>query len=654
MLHPENTQISRFRLLRTLGQGAEGVVYLAADSELGRNVAIKTLNLGSNPDLQLADQLLGAARTVSTLSHPNIVPVFEVGMHQGQPFVVFEFVQGRTLADIIKTEGALTMARAVVMMSQILAGVAQVHASGVLHGDLNPSNILIGANGIPRVTDFGISRRAHKAMSETVSAGTVRYMAPECFVKGRADYRSDVFALGLIFHEMLTGEPLIAGGNVYTQIHRILNDTPAPPSAKNARVAPEVDAIVLKALSKDPQDRYADAADMKRDLDRLRVQADSAEQVVLQEQSLHSTAEFLLRRMSLKSDFPALSATLVRINQLSAMATDASMGALAELILRDFALTQKLLRVVNSAAFAGARIAKVSQAISLLGISQLRSIAAGMILAAGGRTAEKSPEVAAVLTDAFVTAVIARNIGRMTGATNAEELFICGMFGRLGQLLTMYYLGDEYVEITRRIDVDGDEPTIASRAVLGLSYDQLGAAVARRWNFPDTIVASMAPLPAGELAASGDERERMWHCAAYARELCDAIRVAPETRRVQALDEHVARFETVMPVPAAKVSELIAHSVELAMKYVAASGLKQTRTPLLDGLDALSGQVESAPTAALAFARPVADAAPPTDSPAQPGEVADRPTQERAPDEAACSTQPSLSLRIARAWRSMF
>lgn len=647
-LASEKTHISRFRLLRTLGQGAEGVVYLAADPELGRQVAIKTLNLGHNPDLKLAEQLLDAAKTVSTLSHPNIVPVFEVGMHEEQPFVVFEYVQGRTLADLIAADGALPMARAVVMMSQILAGVAQVHASGVLHGDLNPGNILIGANGIPRVTDFGISRRAQKAMSESVSAGTIRYMAPECFVDGRADYRSDVFALGLIFHEMLSGAPLVAGGNVYAQIHRILNDTPPAPSAKNARIPAEVDAIVLRALSKSPQDRYADAAQMKRDLDRLRVTEAPDRVVVLQEQELHSTVEFLLRRMSLRSDFPALSATLARINQLSSLGDDASLDALADTIMRDFALTQKLLRVVNSAAFGAARITRVSQAIAMLGIAQLRAIATAMIVAGGGRSAEKSREASTVLTEAFITAVISRNIGRLIGLTGAEELFICGMFGRLGQLLTMYYLDDEHAEISRRIDVQGIDPIAASRAVLGLSFDQLGAAVARKWNFPDVIVAAMAALPCGPLAAPADEAQRMWYCAAYARELCDVMRISDADGRVQALEAHIARFQPGIGVAFDGICGLIAHSVELALKYVAACGLKSPRMPLLEAFHALGtladmppkGGRESLQPAGAAGSRP--ESAPSSRSAAEP----DAPQPKPLP--------PSITLRLARAWRSLF
>src|SRR5690606_16425379 len=268
----ETKEINRFRLLRPLGQGAQGVVYAAHDPQLDRQVAIKTLLIGTQNAYQ-AQMLIASAKTASSLSHPNIVPVFEVGMDAGQPYVVFEYVEGRTLAALLHAEGALPMARAVVMMSQILAGMAHVHASGLLHGDIKPSNILIGANGIPRVTDFGISRRALPGSAETVNCGTVQYMAPECLSAGRADYRSDVFALGLLFYEMLTGKPAFEGGSDYSVMYRILNEVPAPPSAFNPRIDRRLDDIVLKALQRDPTQRYADAAQMKLDLDRFRVPA---------------------------------------------------------------------------------------------------------------------------------------------------------------------------------------------------------------------------------------------------------------------------------------------------------------------------------------------------------------------------------------------
>ncbi|MCC6531770.1 MAG: HDOD domain-containing protein [Burkholderiales bacterium] len=580
----EHQRIHRFRLLQTLGQGAQGVVYLAHDPQLDRHVAIKTLLLGADPDAGHADRLLATAKLASSLSHPNIVPVFEAGMHAGQPYVVFEYVEGMTLAALLKTEGALPMARAVVMMSQILAGIAHVHANGLLHGDIKPANILIGCNGIPRVADFGISRRARAAAGEIALAGTVQYMAPESLRDGFADYRSDVFSLGLVFHEMLTGTAVFEGRNEYAQIYRILNENIAAPSSLNPRIDRRIDAIVHKALQREPAQRYAHAGEMKDALDRFRVPVAGSERAELKEQSVHSTVEFLLRRMALKSDFPALSASFNRINQLTLQADEAALKSISDLVMRDFALTQKLLRLVNSAQFGARQITRVSQAITLLGVSKLRAVAIGMMLVNGARAGPNCPAVAAALTDAFVAAVMARNIGRVVGARDVEELFICGMFSRLGQLLTLYYLKDEHDAIQRRMADEALDAATASRAVLGLSFDRLGVEVAKHWNFPEPIVQSMQPLPQKALATAASDVERMWHCAAYADELCSAARRENPAERAQAFAAHLERFAVAIPVPAVQVRALIGYSVEAASKYVAASELKIAQTPLLDGL----------------------------------------------------------------------
>lgn len=643
--------IDRFRLLRPLGRGAQGTVYLAYDPQLDRQVAIKTLNVAAAADTHHAEQLIAAAKTASSLSHPNIVPVFEVGMHAGQPFVVFEYVEGRALSDLLHTEGALPMARAVILMSQILAGMAQVHASGLLHGDIKPANILIGSSGIPRVTDFGISRRALAAQDEPTTSGTVQYMAPECFGEARSDYRTDVFALGLVFHEMLTGAPVYEAGNEYAQIYRILNEAPVAPSIRNPRIDPRIDAIVMKALQKDPQSRYADAAEMKRELDRYRVPSAADANAELKEQTVHSTVEFLLRRMALKSDFPALSASFSRINQLSSQADEASIKSISDLVIRDFALTQKLLRVVNSAAFGAGKVTKVSQAIALIGMSQLRALATGMMLSSGGKTGTHNPEVAAALTDAFVAGVISRNVGRMLGLAQVEELFICGMFSQLGQLLTLYYLGDEHAEILRRIEAEGVDSTFASRAVLGLSFDQLGMEVARHWNFPEAIVNAMRPLPEGDLAAPDADADRMWHCAGYARELCTLARESSRAGVEDAFLAHNARHAAVNAVDPAKIRALIGYSVDVALKYVAASGLIGTNTVLLDGLAALREQAGDSTAAAVETGSGVGakhETVPAMPEPAAPGIPA------VAPQIAATVSRTGLRARLARAWQSLF
>jgi serine/threonine protein kinase len=662
-------RINRFRLLRPLGQGAQGIVYAAYDPELDRQVAIKTLLLKAATGASQTEQFVAAAKTASSLSHPNIVPVFEVGIHAGQPFVVFELVEGRTLAAELEAEGALPMARAVVMMSQILAGMAHVHGSGLLHGDIKPANILIGVNGIPRVTDFGIARPVRAAARETVSCGTVQYTAPECLSEGRADCRSDVFALGLLFHEMLTGKPVYEGASEYSIIYSILNEIPPSASSANPRIDRRLDVIVSKALQRDPAQRYAHAGEMKLDLDRYRVPAAVNEtKSELREQPLHATVEFLLRRMAFKSDFPALSASFNRINQLAAQSEDSSIKAIADLVMRDFALSQKLLRIANSSIFGAGKVTRVSQAITLLGLSQLRAVATGMMLASGKAVANAGA-VANALTDAFVAGVIARNIGRMLGSKSVEELFICGMFSRLGELLALYYLADEHEAITSRIADDGLDSAAASRAVLGLTFDELGAEVALHWKFPDTIVQAMHALPAGSVAASKSDAELMCLCAGYARELCTLARETPAAGREQAFARHRRRYADAVQVEAAQIRLLIGHSVTAALQYVQASGLKLVETPLLDAMRALSQPRETeapAPQTDAAQARAAMHDA--ELAVAQHGAIAEGTcgaaelqvyTTEFTSAEAGQAPLPGardlgMGARLARAWRALF
>ncbi len=595
-LQPKNDDyyIGRFRVLRILGRGSEGVVYLANDPKLGREVAIKTTSLGQSPDPFLAELLVTTASTASKLNHPNIVPVFEAGMHEGTPYVVFEYVEGRTLAQILAADGPMPMARAVVMMSQILAGIAQIHARSLIHGDIKPANILVGENDRARVTDFGLLRH-EQATHVDHSSGTLRYMAPECFDGSTTDCRRDVYALGLLFYEMLTGQPVLArDDSTDVQVRRIVNEIPSPPSAKNPHIAPEIDIIVLKALRKDPARRFQNAGEMKRELDRIRVAADAGEQVELREARVHATVEFLLRRMAHKSDFNALSTSVASINQMTAQIDDTSIKTLSDTVVRDFALTQKLLRLVNSAATGAGNVTKVSEAITILGVGQLRAVATAMMLANGGN-GKKSPAIAAALTDAFVAGLISRNVGRMSGLVTVEELFICGMFSLLGELLALYYLVEEHTEIVRRVAKEGVLPDAAARAVLGLSFEELGNGVARHWQFPPAMINALAPLPPGDLPPARDSADRMWHCAAYARELCVLARNPDTVARAAALDAHIKRFAPSIRIDAAMVRELMTRSVEVAGNYIAAAGFAVSKTPLLCGMSELCNSSAGAP-----------------------------------------------------------
>lgn len=204
-------QVGRFEIIRELGRGAQSVVYLARDPHLQREVAIKTLHF-SRADPQQNAQLLAEARMVSQLRHPNIVPIFEAGEEAGDLYLVFEYVPGKNLADYLKISGSLTPVKAIAIMHPILDAIAHAHAAGIIHRDLKPNNILINEDGMPRVMDFGISAlvEAPAADAEDFS-GTPAYMAPEYINQREVSERTDVFAAGLVFYELLTGQRAIQG-----------------------------------------------------------------------------------------------------------------------------------------------------------------------------------------------------------------------------------------------------------------------------------------------------------------------------------------------------------------------------------------------------------------------------------------------------------
>ena len=205
--------VGRFEIRRELGRGAQSIVYLGWDPQLEREVAIKTLHF-SRADAKRNDALLAEARSVSRLRHPNLVPIFDAGEEDGDPYLVFEFVDGPNLAELIAREGRIPAARTADLMRQVLDALAMAHAAGIIHRDLKPSNILIDPQGRPRVMDFGIATRLDAVESEKDQvgiSGTLNYLAPE-YVDGRqVSEKSDVYAAGLVMIEMLSGQPWVRG-----------------------------------------------------------------------------------------------------------------------------------------------------------------------------------------------------------------------------------------------------------------------------------------------------------------------------------------------------------------------------------------------------------------------------------------------------------
>ncbi len=515
------TTIGRFKVLRILGEGAQSVVYLAEDPHLQREVAIKTVHLAGGEDhLARTKTLIDEARTVSKLQHPNIVPIFEAGEHEGNPYLVFEFVQGSDLSHLIRQKGALPPQRAVELTIQILDAVAYAHQHNIIHRDLKPSNILLNAEGVPRVMDFGIATRiSEKAGAEKVLMlfGTPGYMAPEYITGKEISPKLDIFASGMILHQMLTGKPAVQGSDPRDTLRLIVQEPIAPPSARNAQVDEKLDDIVLKALAKDPLNRYDSAQDMKAALQAyLTPESEPASPSANQ-----GTLDFLLRRMRHKSDFPALSESISTINRIASSESE-GVTMLSNAILKDVALTSKLLKVVNAAyytQYGGGTISTVSRAVVILGFDAVRNLALTLMLF----DHLQNQEHAAQLKDEFVRSlyggIIAKGLAHKVGVRNGEEGFICALFHNLGKLLCMFYLMEEVEETNRVVQQKNMSEENAAISVLGMSYHEIGIGVAKAWNFPDQISHSMRSLPAERVKKPATDMERLNVLSAFSHEI---------------------------------------------------------------------------------------------------------------------------------------
>jgi tRNA A-37 threonylcarbamoyl transferase component Bud32 len=264
--------LGRFELIGTVGTGAFGTVYKARDPRLDRTVAIKVPRAGNLPADEDRDRFRREARSVAQLSHPAIVPVHEVGEHEGLPFLVSEFVEGVTLSDLL-TAHRPAPREAARLVAAVAEALQYAHEHGIVHRDIKPSNILLDAQGQPHVMDVGLAKREAGEVTMTLDGqvlGTPAYMSPEQ-ARGeshRVDGRSDIYSLGVILYQLLAGE-LPFRGNSRMLLHQVLHDEPRPPRSLNDRIPRDLETVCLKAMAKEPSRRYPSARDLAEDLGRF-------------------------------------------------------------------------------------------------------------------------------------------------------------------------------------------------------------------------------------------------------------------------------------------------------------------------------------------------------------------------------------------------
>ncbi|HEV8225200.1 MAG TPA: protein kinase, partial [Rubrobacteraceae bacterium] len=256
-----------------LGGGGMAEVYLARDEVLGRDVALKILRERYAHDEPFVERFKREARSAAALNHPNIVQVYDQGhTEDGDHYIAMECVPGGTLAQRIKRGGPIDPREAAGLASRVADALAVAHGRGIIHRDIKPQNVLLTASGEPKVADFGIARAASaKTMTETsLILGTASYMSPEQVRGERVGPESDLYSLGVVLYEMLTGEPPYSADNPLATAMKHLDEPPRHPREANPTVPEGLDALTTKLLAKDPADRYARSAVLAEDLRRVR------------------------------------------------------------------------------------------------------------------------------------------------------------------------------------------------------------------------------------------------------------------------------------------------------------------------------------------------------------------------------------------------
>lgn len=302
-MSPEGLLDHRYQLLERIGGGGMAEVFLAEDTLLTRRVAVKILRSQYTSDEEFVVRFRQEARAAARLSHPNIVSIFDVGCADDVYYIVMEYVSGETLKDYIKREGQIAPQNVLQLAYQVAAALKHAHENKIVHCDIKPHNILLSRDGLAKVTDFGIARAVSSQTSTQVAGvmGSVHYLSPEQARGYGVDAQSDIYSLGVVMYEMLSGAPPFDGPSAISIAMKHLQEAPAPLSEKAPATPPALIALVEKAMAKKPQDRFATAQTLLQELDSLiRQNQTHGDVAVVRESKTQPSASFHERTTAMK------------------------------------------------------------------------------------------------------------------------------------------------------------------------------------------------------------------------------------------------------------------------------------------------------------------------------------------------------------------
>jgi serine/threonine protein kinase len=560
--------LGRYDVINELGRGAQSIMYLAKDTRMSRQVAVKKIGPGSSAQ---NDGLLREARIVSNLHHHNIIPLYDLGAAEGVVYLVYAYVAGESLAQVLKRSGAMPVAAAVRTALDVLDALSSAHGQGIVHLDIKPSNVLISQTGQHFLMDFGIARAMPKKSNATDEAGgSLQYLAPEAISAQGGELRSDIYSVGMMLYEMMTFQA--EGKNA------------ASPPAIKVKIDKQLEKIILKATEKKPEARYSSASEMRQ---ALLEYLDTAKEAAAgsPDADIASTLRFLLRRIRSKTDFPAMSGVIHEINKIVASDEEDS-SKLAQVILQDFSLTNKMLKLVNTVSYSqfGGKINTISKAVAILGFEPVRNIAMSLIVMDFLQNKSQAQELKDVVVSSFFSGIVAVQLAEWKSAQEVEEAMICAMFFNLGRMLTKFYFFDESLEIARVMENQGVDEDQAALEVLGISYNELGIGIARSWNFPESLIEGMQKIKSDKALAPEDNIGRLNVVVNMANELCSVAATTDPKAKEEALQKIRMRYSGVAEASEEKLSSALASSLQDLSQRARVLGIETAKSPLLNNM----------------------------------------------------------------------
>ncbi len=572
-------KIGNYQIFRRLGKGGMGIVYQARQLTLDRFVAIKFLSSHLAENEEYVQRFLREAQAAARLSHPHIISVFDAGSQDGVYYFVMEYVEGQNIATLLKGGKVYGEVEAVGLIRQAADALAYAHREGIVHRDIKPENLMLGGEGRIKVGDLGLAKWTSQGDGSLTASGVVLgtpfYISPEQVRDSKnADHRMDIYSLGATLFHMVTGQLPYQGQSAVEIMSKHLTESTPSARALRSDLSEGFCEVLLKMMAKDAKDRFQSMSEVDAALAGIgkedpgattRVEKPSESAMISR-----NLIPVLKKKMKEGAELPSMSRTITIINKLTSVSDEESLAELTNTVLNDIALTNKLLKLVNTVFYSSytGKISTISRAIMVLGLAQVKNAALSLMLFENLQNQSLENDVKDATMHAFMSGSIARDVALKMGLVNAEEVFICSAFYNLGRLLIAFHMPEEHHKVVELIQAKQKTEDEATVLVLGATYEEIGGEIAKEWNFPDDIAYAMKGFAGAKIPKPETMQDQMRGVVCFSNELCQKLQHAKDLdSRNEVFANMSERYKNCVPIEPGQMGGILNASVKEAGRY---------------------------------------------------------------------------------------